>query len=49
MKISHSSQPRYRLINRILALVIVVGALSSTPAPANEESEPPVSLVAFTG
>ena len=37
MKISHLSQPRYRLIYRILALVIVVGALSSTPAPANVE------------
>ena len=40
MKISHLSQPRYRLIYRILALVIVVGALSSTPAPANVEPPP---------
>ena len=40
MKISHLSRPRYRLIYRILALVIVVGALSSTPAPANVEPPP---------
>ncbi len=37
MNNSHNFVPRSRLVNRVLAVVILIGALSSSPAPANVE------------